>query len=714
MSRILVLVPNIATKDRRVLRQTKSLMDQGHEVEIVGITTNDAPGTRAISDEGIPVTRVQWRAESYVETAKIYARRLMIGFLILMGMVAGTILLTTLIVPRSLQRIIEILMPEWSQGIAEVGYQFIAIGLVALFLVGLLLAIRVARKILMRFGRLSELSKMRKTAENYSALEENYEAEPRNLRERILGLLGNPQALSFRSAVKVRCKNMLARAEEFQPDIIYCHEVMTLPVGTAAKKKFGCKVIYDAHEIYDGLAHAEPYILATYAELHAKHLQNVDLMIAVNPRILQYYTETYEVKATSLVMPNTVFRDEGMPYDNRMHEKAGLSDDAQILLYQGGFSMNRGLESIIEAGYLLPENWYLVMMGWGRLKEELIELSETFKTQLKSDLTNKMLAERRKSPEFVTKFQNALASIEASDEEKVREDIFDAITISHDRAVEASGGAATSHEQNLKTFAAQKLVDETLKSGSGRESFEGMIDVILDMDKTIDKANTKRSLEGTSEAYQGGRFQLARDIVSRDIRRDVRIELERMEVTGLLDKVRFIRPAPHDELVEWTKGADIGIVPYLNTGLNHWFCSPNKMFEYPNAGVPIIASRMMFLNETIERTDIGWTMPSDFVPEDIPHVIKRVTEDDLAFRQQACHDFMDAHHYLVYEPQLLKAVEQLAAGELRKAVTFEQVVPTGFTLDVIEKAAAKRKVTKADLTTDLDREPEGAVDRAET
>ncbi|HYE68658.1 MAG TPA: hypothetical protein VEA58_08600, partial [Anaerovoracaceae bacterium] len=47
--------------------------------------------------------------------------------------------------------------------------------------------------------------------------------------------------------------------------------------------------------------------------------------------------------------------------------------------------------------------------------------------------------------------------------------------------------------------------------------------------------------------------------------------------------VVFIPPAPQNDLALWTAGGTIGIIPYEKIGLNHWFCTPNKLWEYPNA-----------------------------------------------------------------------------------------------------------------------------------
>ena len=59
---------------------------------------------------------------------------------------------------------------------------------------------------------------------------------------------------------------------------------------------------------------------------------------------------------------------------------------------------------------------------------------------------------------------------------------------------------------------------------------------------------------------------------------------------ALNNSIKFIPKVKHSELVYWSSGATIGIIPYENTGLNHWYCNPNKLWEYPNASVPILVS----------------------------------------------------------------------------------------------------------------------------
>lgn len=54
--------------------------------------------------------------------------------------------------------------------------------------------------------------------------------------------------------------------------------------------------------------------------------------------------------------------------------------------------------------------------------------------------------------------------------------------------------------------------------------------------------------------------------------------------------VAFLPRAPHDELTRVCSQADIGVMPVLPDCLNSYYCSPNKMFDYMMAGLPVVAA----------------------------------------------------------------------------------------------------------------------------
>ncbi len=85
---------------------------------------------------------------------------------------------------------------------------------------------------------------------------------------------------------------------------------------------------------------------------------------------------------------------------------------------------------------------------------------------------------------------------------------------------------------------------------------------------------------------------------------------ELSEKIGVLNsKVFFIPKRPQSELVRFIMPAKFGLIPYPAVDLNTKFCTPNKLFEYIQAKVPIIANReLVTTRKVLERYKIGTTV----------------------------------------------------------------------------------------------------------
>lgn len=118
-------------------------------------------------------------------------------------------------------------------------------------------------------------------------------------------------------------------------------------------------------------------------------------------------------------------------------------------------------------------------------------------------------------------------------------------------------------------------------------------------------------------------------------------------------RVAIVPGAPQDELLSWTAGATLGAIPYENTGLNHLYCSPNKLWEYPSAGVPILATDMPEMKKKIEKFDIGFTVSRELGPKEIAEKVNALSEDHLGHLARNCGIFADADNWQSYEPRLL-------------------------------------------------------------
>ena len=55
-------------------------------------------------------------------------------------------------------------------------------------------------------------------------------------------------------------------------------------------------------------------------------------------------------------------------------------------------------------------------------------------------------------------------------------------------------------------------------------------------------------------------------------------------------RVHVLDAVPPSELLEWVAGADVDVMPLQRSTLNHWLCTPNKLWESLAAGVPVVVS----------------------------------------------------------------------------------------------------------------------------
>ena len=73
----------------------------------------------------------------------------------------------------------------------------------------------------------------------------------------------------------------------------------------------------------------------------------------------------------------------------------------------------------------------------------------------------------------------------------------------------------------------------------------------------------------------------------------------------LESKVKFLGRLPIDQLGNITRQADLGISLEEDLGLNYRFALPNKLFDYIQAGVPVLVSNLPEMKKIVEHYRIG-------------------------------------------------------------------------------------------------------------
>jgi glycosyltransferase involved in cell wall biosynthesis len=101
---------------------------------------------------------------------------------------------------------------------------------------------------------------------------------------------------AFEKAIKLH-------RSEFNFDIVHCHDLDTLKIGVKIKKKTGCKLIYDAHEIFGYMIEDDvsKFIVSYVFSMEKKLIKNVDYIITVNEPLKKYF-KTITDKPLTIVM----------------------------------------------------------------------------------------------------------------------------------------------------------------------------------------------------------------------------------------------------------------------------------------------------------------------------------------------------------------------------------------------------------------------------
>jgi len=80
---------------------------------------------------------------------------------------------------------------------------------------------------------------------------------------------------------------------------------------------------------------------------------------------------------------------------------------------------------------------------------------------------------------------------------------------------------------------------------------------------------------------------------------------KRVQKMGLGCRVYFHPAVPQSDLLKLTAAADAGVIPYQPTCLNNLYCTPNKLFEFIAAGIPILATDLPEIRRIVHDKNIG-------------------------------------------------------------------------------------------------------------
>jgi len=76
----------------------------------------------------------------------------------------------------------------------------------------------------------------------------------------------------------------------------------------------------------------------------------------------------------------------------------------------------------------------------------------------------------------------------------------------------------------------------------------------------------------------------------------------------LEDKITLLGKIPFELLPHYTFQADLGVSLEENVGLNYTYALPNKLFDYINAGLPVLTSNLPEMEAVVRKYEVGETL----------------------------------------------------------------------------------------------------------
>lgn len=153
-------------------------------------------------------------------------------------------------------------------------------------------------------------------------------------------------------------------AGEGPPTVIHAHDPDALLAGVLLKKKYGARLIYDAHESGPDAYLIRPkprYFFFAFERMLMKH---VDAAVTVSPVLVEQFNARYKNRPAFHLLPNTSPKsDMGFRQPQNSDIKT-LAKGRIAVLFQGGLAPQRGVEWIItEWEALNPDNAALFIRG---------------------------------------------------------------------------------------------------------------------------------------------------------------------------------------------------------------------------------------------------------------------------------------------------------------------------------------------------------------
>ena len=107
---------------------------------------------------------------------------------------------------------------------------------------------------------------------------------------------------------------------------------------------------------------------------------------------------------------------------------------------------------------------------------------------------------------------------------------------------------------------------------------------------------------------------------------------KQVTLSGLEKKVIFLGKILPKDLPAYTESADLGISLEEDAGLSYRYSLPNKIFDYVQAGIPVLASDLPVFNQLVQEFKIGEILKKRD-PENLAFFIEKIYSNKESYKE---------------------------------------------------------------------------------
>ncbi|MEZ5552623.1 MAG: glycosyltransferase [Pseudomonadales bacterium] len=162
-------------------------------------------------------------------------------------------------------------------------------------------------------------------------------------------------------------------------DVIVANDLPMLPVAAKLAEQSGARLVYDSHELYSEQEFSERE-KERWSRIEAKYIHRCSAVITVNESIASELTRRYDVAPVHVIL--NAERSSNPPTRSAyFHDRYGLPETTGVLLFQGGMTSGRNIETLVRSMSMVNSDIALVLMGDGELSSSLESLVKRLQLQ---------------------------------------------------------------------------------------------------------------------------------------------------------------------------------------------------------------------------------------------------------------------------------------------------------------------------------------------